>query len=625
MAVLPAAVALGYASLHLNWYLETPLGQVPVLDERENLAFAESIFQGALPREPFYRAPGYALLLAFFRAVGVSARGLFPAALLLGVVLHALNAGLASLVANRWFGRGAALAAGLLYALHPVFVHYATQALDATLALTFFLAGLVFFAAPKPRGLPRLFSWALVSASWAAAALVRPNYLLVWTTLPLLAWWNHEDGRRWPRLAAASTGAVLFGVIAGWQWKVSGVAGFLPWQGAYNLWAANQPGAHGRFYTQRLSLPPELASENPARVESLFFYQQETKLPPNDIGAMNVYWRSRFLGYVSHHPLAWLAQLGRKAYALFNDWEQYNNKTFAFHKARSPWLRWNPLSWGVLFTLGVFGAIRLGVEAPQSARALLLIGSACVASILLFFVSARFRLPLAAIAVVLAGGALSAPFFWRGWSRARQLSLAVAGVLAVFFAFSRFDHVRDDATFVQDHALLARAAATVGDDALAWNESVSALNAQRVHPDAMRLAVASYFNLLLNGSARPGDEARWLEICRDLLATESGVPELRAVAAVGLWRAGQSETALTEWRRLATTPNAWAARVLVADPSAAREETVPLPATAWTQPLVCLAATRLGIAPPPGVVLESKERAEVIIARVLNQPPLRNP
>jgi hypothetical protein len=31
---LPAAVALAYALGHLNWYLTTPLGRVPVLDER---------------------------------------------------------------------------------------------------------------------------------------------------------------------------------------------------------------------------------------------------------------------------------------------------------------------------------------------------------------------------------------------------------------------------------------------------------------------------------------------------------------------------------------------------------------------------------------------------------------
>jgi hypothetical protein len=44
--------------------------------------------------------------------------------------------------------------------------------------------------------------------------------------------------------------------------------------------------------------------------------------------------------------------MARKAYALLNNWEQYNNKTYAFHKALSPWLSWNPLCWGLLLVLG---------------------------------------------------------------------------------------------------------------------------------------------------------------------------------------------------------------------------------------------------------------------------------
>src|SRR5687767_904124 len=126
--VIPTAVALAYALAHLAWYRETPLGQVPVMDEQENLAFAEAIARGELPKEPFYRAPGYPLLLALLRGAGVPTSGLFAAALTLGAALHAINAGLAAALAQRWFGRTAGIISGLLFALHPVFVHYATQA-----------------------------------------------------------------------------------------------------------------------------------------------------------------------------------------------------------------------------------------------------------------------------------------------------------------------------------------------------------------------------------------------------------------------------------------------------------------------------------------------------------------
>jgi 4-amino-4-deoxy-L-arabinose transferase-like glycosyltransferase len=487
-AALPAVVALAYALGHLGWYLGTPLGRVPVLDERENLDLAAAIAGGTLPAEPFYRAPAYALVLACMRWAGISAAGLFPAALLLGACLHAANAALVAGIARRWFGSAAGLIAGLLFGLDPVMVHFATQALDSTLSLTLFLGGLSFAAAaldaPERAG-----RWAAAGASWAAAALVRPNYLVVWALLPVLALFRGGPPRA--RVVAASlAGIILFGAMAAWQWSVCGTAGFLPWQGPYNLWAANRPGANGRYYSQGVSLPPAAARANPARAESILLYEQETGGQPPDIALMDAHWRMRFLGEVSSHPLRWGGLLARKAYALVNNWEQYNNKTFAFHKARSPWLWWNPICWGGLFVLGVAGAARLASESPGAAAALAAVWAACAASILLFFVSARFRLPLAAICAALAGGALARPGFWRGWSAGGRAALAGMVALAGAAAFSNLGNVQDPSTFVQDHVLLARAAFTVGDDATAMSEAAEALRMQPWHPDALAIEAA---------------------------------------------------------------------------------------------------------------------------------------
>ena len=616
---VPVVIALAYACGHLGWYLGTPLGQVPVLDERENLHLAESILRGTLPAEPFYRATGYALVLAGLRGLGVTAAGLFSTALALGAVLHAVNAGLVALLARRWFGPTAALIAGLLCAMNPVLVHYSTQALDAVPALTFFLAGLVCIAPVlgTPAGSGGTGRWIGASVCWAVATLMRPNYLLVWALLPLLALpgWRTHLGRR--HFAATFAGGLLFLAMAGWQQQVSGVAGFLPWQGAYNLWAANQPGAHGRYYTQHVSLPPELAEKNPARAESVLLYQQETKQSSAGIAEMNAHWRARFFGYVVQHPFAWLGQLGRKLYALLNDWEQYNNKTFAFHQERSPWLRWNPLSFGLLLVLGVAGATRLTATAPRTAAALALLTAVLAASVLLFFVSARFRLPLAALATVLAGGAVAAPGFWLGWPAERRLGLVLLLMVTALVTFSRFDDVQSTVTFVQDHALLARAAATVGDDALAWKEADAALALQPAHPDAVRIAVASYFNLLIDGTADPAGAVPWRQACVTLLNdSHSDAPDLRAVAGIAYWQARSRDHALEIWRQLGATPSALAARLLMQDRTASRAEFSALPPAAWTQPLVRMAAVSLGQAPPAGVGLDSPARVAAQVKRI---------
>ena len=498
---LPAAAALFYALGHLDWYLGTPLGRVPVLDERENLDLAAAIFGGTLPAEPFYRAPGYALFLAGLRALGVPSGGLFPAALAAGALLHAAGAALAAALARRWFGGTSAVAAGLLFALDPVLVHFATQALDSTLSLTLFLAGLNAFAAALASP-GRARPWAGAGALWAAAALVRPNYLLVWLTAPAFAAAQRVAARVRVRIvAAALAGALLFAAQAAWQRSIGGGAGFLPWQGAYNLWAANRPGANGRYYTQRVSLPPELARANPARAESVLLYEQETGGAAPDIAAMNAHWRARFAAEVADHPLRWAALMARKAYALLNNWEQYNNTTYAFHKALSPWLRWNPICWGALLMAAVAGSFRLARSSGRDAAALGAVGAACAASVLLFFVSARFRLPLAAVCAVLAGGALGAPGFWRAWPAGSRAALAGSVALAGLLAFSSLGGVDDRSTFVQDHVLLARAAFTVGDDATALREAREALRLQPWHPDARAIEAAAQAQI--RGKASP--------------------------------------------------------------------------------------------------------------------------
>jgi hypothetical protein len=530
LLVLFAALAYGLA--HLSWYAGTPLGQVPVLDERENLALAEQIAGGSLPREPFYRAMGYPLLLAGLRAGGIPAGQLPVAALLLGVGLHALGALLAAMLAQRWFGDArAGLIAGLLFALNPVLVHYATQRLDAMLGTVLFLAGLACLTLERDGPDP----WPLVGASlfWALATLTRPQFLPVWLILPVIWIWRRRTRAGFAgAFGAMAAGGGLFVAQGLWQQAVAGEFRILPWQGAYNLWAANQPGANGRYYFQTLDLSHPAQSDNPAKLESLALYQRETGDSPTDIGAMNAHWRERFLTYVTRHPVAWLELLASKTYALLNDWEQYNNKTYAFHKARSPWLRWNPLGWGVLFVLGVAGAWRLYAEAPSIARAAGLIAAVYAMGVVLFYVSARFRLPLGALLCVVAAGALARPGFWRGLAPSQPPILAGTMLSAGILTFSFFDGVRDTRPFVQDHLLVARAAQTVGDDIEVWQQARAALALDVSRRDADEFVVTSGFNRQLTASLPAADLAAWQESARRLLADGGvGGPAARVIAA----------------------------------------------------------------------------------------------
>jgi len=104
-------------------------------------------------------------------------------------------------------------------------------------------------------------------------------------------------------------------------------------------------------------------------------------------------------------PSRWLGLMGRKVAYLFNDWEQYNNLSYGYQKARFTFLRFNPLGWGCLL-LGAFGGLWMGWPRMERSRAgaVALLLLAYAAGLLLFFVSARFRLPLAPLLCVFCGG-----------------------------------------------------------------------------------------------------------------------------------------------------------------------------------------------------------------------------
>ena len=402
-AALCAGIILYGVGFFCLW-LSDPLAQSPVLDGRENLFWAQAIQTGTVPAEPFYRALLYPWLLAKIGfAVGLSG-GLAAG---LGLLCHFLNAALVGVIAQRlWQRRAASVLAGGVYACYPVSLWFAVQVLDITLAITLFLLAL--YALLRVAG-ERAVGWMLLAGAAAGLAVVtRPNFLPPVLLFPFLAGALVFIARR--KFVAAGLALLwvalpLLGILlaqGGLNYQRSGEFRVLPWQGAYNLHAANRVGANGKFYMQRISFAVVRAGQNTTRMESEYLYQQaHPNVRAADVSAMNAYWRAQLVKEVAADPVRWLGLMGRKLAYLVNDWEQYNNLTYAFHKQRLAALHWNPLGWGVLL-LGSAVALCFGARFYhwRSVTVLLLVTAAYAAGVLLFFVSARFRLPLAPLLCV---------------------------------------------------------------------------------------------------------------------------------------------------------------------------------------------------------------------------------
>ncbi|MFP4674336.1 MAG: hypothetical protein ACLFO5_07090 [Opitutales bacterium] len=527
------------------------LARSPVLDARENLAWAERIAAGDLPDEPLYRALLYPWVLSWFAGTNLP-----TVALLLGLLSHGAGAALAGGLARVvWNSHKAALLTGLLYAVYPVALFFSGQGLDISFATTLFLAGLWFLvsAGQPDRGAAGSMSrWFAAGLCVGLAVLARPNFLPPALLFPILG--GIQAGvRGWGAPRALRSGAVIALPLAGLllaqgmlNERLSGEFRILPWQGAYNLYAANREGANGKYYVQQMRFDKIAEGRNTARMESEYLYRRETGAAPADVGAMNAYWRTRFMERLTEDPSGWLGLMGRKVVYLFNDWEPYNNLTYAFHKERFPLLRWNPLGWGILLlggALGVVAGFRRGSKVDLFALACA--GGAYTTGLLLFYVSARFRLPLAPLLCVACGGLV-----FVAWQQLTMRKiLLVAGILAVgaFGVYGNWFDARNRESFKQDNLLVANAALRVGEDEKAATYAERAVELDPGMEAAKRVLVSAYFNQWLG---MEGAEARriWERLSENIARIEQHDASTRFIQGFVRWRSGETTEARRIWR-----------------------------------------------------------------------------
>jgi hypothetical protein len=562
-----------YVLGYLLWFLGSPLGRYPLLDSAENLTLARQIAEGTLPPIPFFRAMLYPATLSIFLRLGVGTDWLPVVAGLFGCLCHLVSTFFVYRIALRgWASPRAGLWAAVLFGFNPVAVYFAAEPLDTTFGLCLFLAGLNLLhrqwqmlqkaGALNAGEQKRLcLDLAAVGALWALAMLARPHYAIVLAGVILLL-----AARLWrvPRILVPSTGAFvlaagcLLGLAGFWQQHVTGEFRIMPTQGAYSLWAGNRPGANGRYFEQKIHLPAGETNEgdNPARIESHVLYQRETgNTNATTAQAEMNYWRQRTVDSIRANPGTWLGLMAKKAYFALNDFEQYNNKTYAVQKALSPVLKPNPLGWGVTLVLCAAGLVVMWRPDRRFRGGFLTAAVAALyaAGVILFFVSDRFRLPLLPFLCVGAGCWGLASFH-----RVRQLLTARivpvgATVLAVAaITFSRGFGVYDLAPAVQDYVALSIACGKAGNDLESLQWARKALASRPDHADALACAVNGFFNCQLRGvdPARVFSDETWdLQVIR-VARIPQPTPGLRLVNSVALWKTGRPEEARNTLRAL---------------------------------------------------------------------------
>lgn len=538
LRLLVFAMVAVYTSGFLLWYSATALGLAPMLDGREQLELALHLAQGNLPHEPFYRAALFPSLVAWLVKAGVSVQHLPFAVRMMNGGLHLASTMLVWMIAARvWQSPRAAALAALLFGMNPVVLHFAGDPLDLTLAITLMLGGVLSMLLTVQTASGARFALSAAGLLFASACLARPQMVVLLPPLLLGVAWCKSSRRNLVWVAAPMLLVLTLMGMA--NLKLGGAFQILPWQGAYNLWAANGPTANGRYFVQRERQTVYTEGGNPARIESERLYRREQPGAPDDYATMSHYWRQRTLAYVRAEPGRWLQLVASKVWYLLNNFEQYDIKTYHFHKARSPWLRWNPLAWSWLLAAACAALVMHGRNPRAWAVAAFAL---CYAmGLLLSYVSARFRLPLVPLLAVLAGGVMC------GTSRAVWARALVGAALV--FMLSRLPLPRGEAerTVVQDYLLNARAAAELGFSDEALRDARAALSRAPDDAAARELMCVAAFNAWL----RAGDyrAAGPQQACA---AAADDSPSARRALGVLYWRQGRGAEARALWQALVT-------------------------------------------------------------------------
>ena len=399
LAITLVAAAVFRVTYLLQYRATSVFFDAPILDAAVYDGWARRIAGGErLPAEPFYLAPGYPYALAgLYALVGPSLPVLYAVQLLLGLANIVLIHRLTSLA----FGRRAGAVAAVLAALYASFPFLETKPLSATLALTLLLTAALGLVAAHARGTAT--RWALAGTLLGLTSLVRSETLLLAPFV--LAWiW------RWPPRAGARPLVPVATLVAAWaavllpvathNFRSGGGLMLISSQGGITFYQSNNPRAHGLFvFLQQegfSGIPEHQAEEEKAIAERALGR-------PLTRSEVSSYWFGRGFAFIGEHPGSFLRLLGQKCLRFIGSYE-YSTEYMLAVEREDVWLLWLPfVPFGLLLGLAVPSLVRLlrprtrALEGAPGANPvawlLLFVMLANFLTVLVFYVSSRYRLP----------------------------------------------------------------------------------------------------------------------------------------------------------------------------------------------------------------------------------------
>lgn len=452
------AVALVVRLVHVYLLSRSPFFTALLGDARSYDEWGRRIAGGEwIGHDVFYQAPLYPYFLGVvYKVFGHS----FWALRIIQSVIGAGSCALLGLAGHRFVSSRVGAIAGLVLALYAPAIFFDALIQKSVLDL-FFLTLSLWLAGrlvdlPLARG-----NWVALGLAMGGLSLTRENALVFVAVIVAWALWRSSTALDASGDAAASVAnrpaavrrdtsqraeAIPFGTrvglaasfLAGLAIVLMPVAlrNYAVADGFYlttsqfgpNFYIGNNPQADGTYASLRFGRgAPEYE-----RLDATELAEHATgkHLTPAEVSG---YWTSLALRFITDQPTTWLALTGRKVALLVNATEMLDTEAQESHAEWSWPLRILGIvgHFGVLAPLACIGLV-IGWRVRARLAVVYVMLLAYAASVLLFYVFARYRLPLVPLLLLFASLGVSAIPTW--WPHQSQRNKVVLGVLTAAVA-----------------------------------------------------------------------------------------------------------------------------------------------------------------------------------------------
>ncbi|MCB1195979.1 tetratricopeptide repeat protein [bacterium] len=301
-------------------------------------------------------------------------------------------------IGMRWFSRFVGVAACTVLLLYPVVVFYEGSLVIATLSLFLHTAGIWITAERKSR--KPVWLWLLVGIVFGLAYAARGSLIITAIPLWLLVW--SKDGAFRQRLGYAAIygvgAALILFPFALHNFHVGGkwVLTTSHWGEAF--YVGNNPNANGGNTQPEFVRPSPFTEHEDFRLEA----ERRTGRKMN-LEMSSRYWFHRACIFIRSYPGKFIRLLILKTFYFFHSYERPDNINIYFLRTYQRILPFPFISYGMFMPFAVVGMILCMLRKRRVSMLLALAYILYGASIILFFVTSRYRVPSVFLSAVFAG------------------------------------------------------------------------------------------------------------------------------------------------------------------------------------------------------------------------------